>query len=157
MFPIQPVLKRSLDAARHNGGMTFTAAAALVSSSFAMSVTGGGLTAYEARAIQATVASAFGNEAAAAELERATPYSTAPAVHLIPMQPINFVAAEQPAPRNGDLLGGPALGPALDRARVLTVADTLPVAPICTDALCDTEMLPEPAEIELAAISVAAF
>lgn len=91
MFP----LRKSLSAAASNSGMTFTSLFALLSSSLAMSVTGGGLTPYEARAAQAAVAGLFGDEAAAAELERATPYSARPSVHLIPAQPIRAPAIEQ--------------------------------------------------------------
>lgn len=136
--------------------MTFTALMAVVSSSFAMSVTGGGLTAYEARAIQASVASAFGNEAAAAELERATPYSTAPAVHLIPMRPIVFSTAEESADLNGELLGGPPL----QSARVFAIASAqapMPIEEACAgDAtLCAApDSLPADADFELAAASV---
>ncbi|HYD86401.1 MAG TPA: hypothetical protein VEA80_02900 [Vitreimonas sp.] len=156
MFPIKPTLKRSLDAARNNSGMTFTSLMALVSSSFGMSVTGGGLTAYEARAMTATVASMFGDQAAAAELERATPYSTASAVHLIPLQPIAFTLAEDARGPDGELLGGPPL----ERARVFAVADAqaLAIAPACADGdpACAHEVSPEFAQAKLA-VSIAAF
>jgi len=85
--------------------MTFVSAMALASSSFFMSVTGGGLQPHEVRAIEAAMLGLVGNEAAAAELERATPYIGRTSVHLVPLQPIELPDELRHEAAN-DLLGG---------------------------------------------------
>ncbi|MBC7768083.1 MAG: hypothetical protein H7124_04800 [Phycisphaerales bacterium] len=148
-------LRRSLAAARNNSAMTFTSMMALITTSMFMSVTGGGLQPHETRAVQSTFASWLGDSAAAAELERATPYSTARAVHLIPLLPINF-AETTVAPQIFDdgLLGGPMI----ERARVFAVSNDglIPIACADANSLCAApDAVPAQAELEFAAVSLA--